>query len=197
MQKILFIGNSYTYFNEMPTEIFAPLARADGETVLALSVTKGGARLMQYADPDTELGQKLQDTIRGQSFDWVVLQEQSLTPLVNPRSFRNAVGILKAMLAPHTKNFLLYATWGRRPGETFLKETGLTTEEMTQLLAESYDLAGEEHGIPVAHVGKAFLSCRRANPEAELYHDDGTHPSLLGSRIAAETIWTAMRDARR
>jgi len=197
MKKILFIGNSYTYCNDMPTEIFVPLAQADGETVLVTSVTRGGARLMQHADPDTEIGQKLRDAIRGRSFDWVILQEQSLTPIVDPGSFRAGVGLLKAMLAEQTQNFLLYATWGRQPGQTFLKETGLTNERMTWLLAEAYDLAGQEHGIPVAHVGKAFLAYRQENPEAEVYHEDGSHPSPLGSRIAAETIWSAIRASGR
>ena len=56
MKKILFIGNSYTYFHDMPTEIFAPLAREDGEPVLVSSVTRGGVQLLQFTDPDGDLG---------------------------------------------------------------------------------------------------------------------------------------------
>lgn len=195
MKKILFIGNSYTYYNDMPMSIFAPLAQSDGETVLVTSVTRGGARLVQHADPDTELGQKLRSAIRGQRFDWVILQEQSLAPIAAPDTFRNGVSLLKAMLEPHTEHFLLYATWGRKPGAQFLTESGLTTEEMTRLLAEAYDKMGAEHGMPVAHVGKAFLRYRQEHPDAEVYHEDGTHPSPLGSRIAAETLWNAIQAA--
>ena len=37
-KSILFIGNSYTFYNDMPTAIFAPMAEAAG---LPLDVTKG------------------------------------------------------------------------------------------------------------------------------------------------------------
>ena len=197
MIQVLFIGNSYTYFHDMPTEIFAPLAQADGETVLVSSVTRGGVQLMQFTDPDGDLGKKLADAVRGRTFDWVVLQEQSVTPFREEETFRTGLGILKAMLAPQTKHFLLYATWGRRPDHEFLQETGLSCEEMTRLLADAYDRAGAELGMEVAHAGKAFLQYRRDHPGAELYHKDGTHPSPLGSRIAAETIWNTVKTARR
>lgn len=193
MKKILFIGNSYTYFHDMPTEIFAPLAREDGEPVLVSSVTRGGVQLLQFTDPDGDLGKKLSDAIRGQHFHWIVLQEQSVTPFREEETFRTGLRILKPLLAPYTENFLLYATWGRRPGHKFLQETGLSTQEMTALLADAYDRAGAEFGMTVAHAGKAFLQYREAHPEAELYHEDGTHPSPLGSRIAAETIWSTMK----
>ena len=31
--RILFIGNSYTYFNEMPTELFSVIAKEAGYSV--------------------------------------------------------------------------------------------------------------------------------------------------------------------
>jgi hypothetical protein len=54
MKKILFIGNSYTYFNDMPAAIFAPLAQEQGTPFAVTAVTRGGYYLSQFADPENE-----------------------------------------------------------------------------------------------------------------------------------------------
>lgn len=47
--KVLFVGNSHTYYNDMP-RIFASLARDNGHDVQVESVTKGGWILPDRAD---------------------------------------------------------------------------------------------------------------------------------------------------
>ena len=47
--KLLFVGNSHTYVNDLPA-MFMQLCQAAGENVYTHSVTKGGWRLRQYAD---------------------------------------------------------------------------------------------------------------------------------------------------
>ena len=49
--KILFIGNSYTYFNDME-KIFEALCRENEKDVEALRITGGGRKMIQYADPE-------------------------------------------------------------------------------------------------------------------------------------------------
>lgn len=46
--KILFIGNSYTYFYDMP-KLFEGLARANGKNVQVYSVTEGVRKLYSFA----------------------------------------------------------------------------------------------------------------------------------------------------
>lgn len=48
--SVLFLGNSYTYFNEMPS-LFAAAAHAGGYDVQAESLTRGGCFLRQFLDP--------------------------------------------------------------------------------------------------------------------------------------------------
>ena len=48
--KILFIGNSATYFNDMPTAIFAPMCEAAGYDVEVTAITKGGYCLAGHVD---------------------------------------------------------------------------------------------------------------------------------------------------
>ena len=51
--KILFIGNSYTYCNDLPM-LVEKLARENGKDVETFSVTRGGRMLIQLADPEDD-----------------------------------------------------------------------------------------------------------------------------------------------
>ena len=48
--SVLFIGNSYTYYNNMPTSIFGAIAEAAGYESNVISITGGGWSLYQHAD---------------------------------------------------------------------------------------------------------------------------------------------------
>jgi hypothetical protein len=87
---------------------------------------------------------------------------------------------------------MLYATPGRKEGHGDLAELGMSSAELTEKLAQAYDAVGEKFGLPVAQVGRAFLTYREAHPEAELYDPDLLHPSMLGSALAAEEILRVM-----
>ena len=72
--RVLFLGNSYTYVNDLPT-VFRDLARAGGQNVETGMVANGGETLAQHAASPDSLG-----AIRGSGWQFVVLQEQSEIP---------------------------------------------------------------------------------------------------------------------
>ena len=195
MKRILFIGNSYTFFHDMPTAIFAPLAESIGYSFDVTAVTRGGYRLSQFADPENEEGARLRRTVAGQHYDCVVLQEQSCTPSTDEARFLRGVADLRDLLGAQADHFVLYATWGRKEGSPQLSDLGLTRLEMTDRLALAYDRAATANGMTVAHVGCAFAAHLTEHPEDELYNPDLSHPSELGSRVAAETILGAVIEA--
>lgn len=187
-KSILFVGNSYTYYNNMPESIFVPMASAAGCDFKVQAVTHGGYSLSQFADPQNDEGQRLRSVVENRHFDYIVLQDHSLSTIIDPGSFFDGIRDLKALLNDKADRFLLFATWARKPGCETLEEIGMSSDEMTRHIAEWYDEAGQRFDMAVAHVGKAFAAYTQANPEAELYSSDLHHPSLLGSTIAAETI---------
>src|ERR1700733_328099 len=74
--RVLFIGDSYTYVNDLPTT-FADLAWSAGYRVDAVTLANGGESLAGHvADPATS------STISSGSWNWVVLQDQSEDPAV-------------------------------------------------------------------------------------------------------------------
>ncbi len=187
--NILFIGNSYTYYNDMPASLFLPIAEAEGLSVEVTAVTKGGYDLSRFADPEDEEGKRLRRTVRGRRYDVVVLQDQSCDPIRDEERFLGGVRDLKALLGKQTKRFVLYATWGRKTGSPQLEELGMTSDEMTEALSAAYRKAGALYGMDVAEVGRAFVAYAKAHPDAELYNADLSHPSIVGSAVAAETIF--------
>ena len=188
--KILFIGNSYTYFNDMPTAIFQRLATSAGYEVSVTAITKGGYKLRQHADIAKEHGAKVDAALNGEpSYDYVVLQEQSVLPATeDAHDFHEAVRNFAERIRKTGAQPILYATWGRKTGNSTLDTYGWTNESMTWRLASSYQAIGDELKIPVAHVGLAFFDVYTHHEEIELYDPDKTHPSYSGSYLAAATL---------
>lgn len=189
--SILFIGNSYTYYNEMPEVIFTKMAEKSGYDITVEKVTKGGARLSRYLDPNDEYGEKVYSLLcEPKRFDYVVLQEQSLLPASEEvELFFDSVRRLADKIRAVDARPVLYATWGRKSGSPNLSDLGLTNETMTNKLAEAYQKMGDELTIPVAHVGRAFYDVYTSDSEIELYYEDKSHPSYAGSYLAAATIF--------
>ena len=194
-KKILFIGNSYTYYHDMPERIFAPLAKEKGFDFEVQAVTHGGYKLEWFADPENEEGKRHRSVVEGRHYDCIVLQDHSLSTIQDPGAFFGGIRSLKARLEDKTDKFVLYGTWARKPGCDTLEQIGMTNPEMTRHIAEHYDEAGQRFGMTVAHVGKAFEAYRAAHPDAELYFVDLHHSSELGSAIAAEVLLEAITRA--
>ena len=88
--RILFIGNSYTYFNDLP-RIFEKLARYSGVDVTVDSVTRGGWYLHKYLDVENEHAAKLRELASQHRYDICVLQEQSMAPAIGFPVFLDGV----------------------------------------------------------------------------------------------------------
>ena len=72
--RVLFLGNSYTSFNDLP-QLLTGLAADMGHVVETASNTPGGYTLQGHASNDTSL-----DLIAEGGWDFVILQEQSQVP---------------------------------------------------------------------------------------------------------------------
>ncbi len=188
---ILFIGNSYTYYNEMPA-MFESVAAKAGYTDLTVSrVTAGGWTLLQHANPNDQYGKKVEAELAKGIYDYVILQEQSLRPAIESPLFYDGVRALAKKVRDAGAQPILYQTWGRKTGHAALAENGLTNETMTWKLAAAYQAIAKELSIDlVAPVGFAFYDVYTAKGDSlELYDPDKTHSSPEGSYLAALTIF--------
>lgn len=182
--NILFIGNSYTYYNDMPT-IFKNIAAEQGIDLNVTSVTKGGYSLSQLADITDKYGKLADDTLKTQKFDVTFLQEQSILPITDNAKFLSGATKLNEKIKQNGSKTVLYQTWGRNSNSPDLKSLDLTTASMSKNLATAYQNAAKELSCIVSPVGDAFLDVFENHPSVDLYNPDDSHPSIIGSTLAA------------
>jgi hypothetical protein len=103
-----------------------------------------------------------------------VLQEQSTLPLKNPVRYHENVRLFDAEIARRGAKTLLYLTWARRQSPQ--------TQESINRAVE--DIATEIHAR-VVPVGPAWFTAMAQDNLLELYLDDGSHPTVAGSYLAA------------
>ena len=168
---ILLIGNSFTYFNDGIDKQLEGLAPSAAATRLAV----GGYRLEDHWNG----GDALQ-TIRKGGWDYVVLQEQSQTPVSDPTTFFAAVREFDAEIRKSGAETILLMTW-KRPDSV---QYGITTAS----LATAYESIGAELGIKVAPAGLAFARSLQERPDLVLNSQDG-HPTMYGTYLAACVLY--------
>lgn len=169
--RVLFIGNSYTFYNKGVDHELKGLA----PTAIATSVAKPGYSLEDHWN-DGEAVSVIQDG----PWDFVVLQEQSQRPALDQASFYNFARALDAEIRNSGAQTILMMTW-ERPDSV---SAGVTTTN----LAIAYDQVGRELGVKVAPVGLAFARSRIQRPDLRLYSDDG-HPTAYGTYLAACVLY--------
>lgn len=184
--NILFIGNSYTYYNDMPA-LFERLAKENGLDVSVWSVTKGGRKLIEYTNCDDTVTVALNALLSERRYDAVVLQEQSLLPLRDWDLFFAGLSHVIKQADGRADRLVLYATWGRKEGSKDLSALNLTTEQMAVQLEAAYSRAAAQFNADLSPVGMNFLTVYQAHPDIELYDPDCSHPSYLGSCLSSLT----------
>lgn len=189
--NVLLIGNSYTYYNDMPA-LLQKLCNENKKTARVYSVTKGGRKLWENLDPADETTAELHALLQRTKMDFCFLQEHSVLPVVEFEKFRTAVKDLCETLSPDVSRFLLYQTWGRKEGHPFLSQSGLTNQTMTEGLADAYAAVAEELSLRVSPVGACFYQIHTSHKELDLYDPDLTHPSYTGSCLAALTHYRTL-----
>ena len=186
--RVLFVGNSYTYFNDLPAVVHALGEATPGGAVEVESVAVGGAAL---ADHWMSTGARAR--IETGAFDAVVLQGQSLEPMLDGKSFYGYAALLSAAVSESGADGVWCATWARREGDPSYVELGLgSPESMTGALERGYQMAAALDDDDLARVGAAWEIARVELPEVTLHDADGSHPTPAGTLLAACVIAQAL-----
>lgn len=193
--RALFLGNSYTDWNNLPI-LVENIALSNGDTLIRDQNTPGGYSLMQHSSDFWSLFQISQG-----NWDYVVLQDQSQRPSLQPSWVAQNVFPYAKLLADSIKYYnpcaepVFYMTWGRKNGDSQFCGSyppSCTYEGMQQRLLESYVQMAADNECVVAPVGFAWRNCIRADSTFELYANDGSHPNLAGSYLAACVFYNTM-----
>jgi hypothetical protein len=185
--RVLFIGDSSTYVNDLPTT-FADLAWSAGYRVDTETLASGGETLAGHvADPATE------SVITSQQWNTVVLQDQSespASPAAQQSEMYPAVTQLVAMIRDAGAEPLLFLTWGHESG---WPEDGLTPYTSMQAAVDQGSLGIAGHlNVPIAPVDAAWQSVNAGQANAQLWQGDGVHPTTAGRYLAACVFFAAI-----
>jgi hypothetical protein len=186
--KVLFLGNSYTYVNNLP-QLIKDIALANGDTLLFDSNCPGGHTFNNHFNNATSLSK-----INAQAWDCVILQAQSQEPSFSPGQVAAQTLPYAIKLDSLIKNnnncseTVFYETWGRKNGDA--SNCGsyppiCTYLGMQDRLRASYKLFADTTQSVMAPAGEAWRKSIAQNPTLELYSSDQSHPSLEGSYLTA------------
>jgi hypothetical protein len=177
-RRVLFIGNSLTYWNDLPL------------IVQALADTAGGASLavMTVAFPDYNLDDhRLQGAasraIALGGWEVVVLQQGPSSLAENREQLRASARAFDTDIRRAGATPALYSVW---PSEVRRADFDRAIE--------SYTLAAQDVNGLLLPVASAWLAAWRRDSTLVLYSGDGLHPSVAGSYLAALVMYGALYD---
>ncbi len=178
--RVLFIGNSYTYVNDLPAT-FADLAKSGGHKVEVQTAAEGGWTLADHIQSQGTLKK-----LNSAKWDIVVLQEQSQIPSVaqsRVQAMYPAARELVREIRALGSTPIFFDTWAHREG---WPENGMKTYQSMQAQIDTgYAGIALELNVPVAPVGSAWFYAVTEHPELSVWQDDGSHPSEQGTYLAA------------
>ncbi|HMN78043.1 MAG TPA: hypothetical protein PKC97_18465 [Burkholderiaceae bacterium] len=194
--SILWVGNSFFFYNNSLHSHFGKLARSAGVKVRGVSATISGAGLdwhdMAALLRPAGLGgysftrdNEIRFEPPGRQFDAVIMMDCSQCPL-HPKlaqRFQATVREDAAIARARGVRPILFMSWAYKDRPA-----------MTARLAAAYTAAGKANGALVIPAGLAFERALRSHPEIELYAADKRHPSLAGTYLAACTVYATLFD---
>ena len=178
--RILFLGNSYTYVNDLPGT-FTQLAASGGHNVQTGMVANGGETLSQHAAAADSL-----TALTGSNWSYVVLQEQSEIPAsasAREQIMYPAARTLSARIRGAGAVPIFFMTWAHKDGDP---SYGLPDYRSMQIqIDEAYLEIAHEQKDPVAPVGYTWFIVHQEHAEIQMWVDDGSHPTQAGTYLAA------------
>ncbi len=170
-RKVLFVGNSYTYVQNLPQLVSIMSDSTDVKLITRKSVV-GGAFLTEHWNE--KRGLKSPELIRKGHFDAVVIQGNSMETINQPDTTRKYARLLCDLARKSGAKPYLYMTWAREKVPQYQGQ-----------ISKIYTEIAKENDAVLVPVGEAWALAKELRPTIELYSSDGSHPSNLGALLSA------------
>lgn len=170
-KKVLFVGNSYTYFWNLP-QLTARMMKAKKQAFTTQQSTAGGANWGHHWRG--ERGLQTKSKIQNGNYDIVILQNHSRSTIDRPDSLLHFGTLLNQLIKKSGAKTYLYMTWARS-----------WDPYMQAPIKEKYMELAEKIDATIVPVGPAWERARSLRPDLNFYDPDGSHPSILGTYLTA------------
>lgn len=175
--RILFVGNSQTYINNVPGLVQACFTGAG----LACDVGMVARANYGLQDHWTERPREARREIGRGGWTHVVLQQGPSARADSRANLREYVGRFAPLVSEAGARLALYSVWPTRDrAQDFARAR------------ESYALAAEDVGAALCPAGEAWRIALSAEPSPDLYAPDGLHATGFGSYLAALVIFSVI-----
>ena len=188
--RILFIGNSLTYYNQSVNDDFAHIFRSqakadveknfhDSTLCVVDECTMGGASLRKLWRKS-----KAKKMIKNNSYDYVVLQED--LPESTGAYFQEYAALFIVLCRQHHSKPILFMAWAydRIPGCT------------NRMIQKAHRELAASRQCDVAPVMLARLECESMSKSITMFDQDCEHPSPEATYLSALVIYITVTGCR-
>lgn len=199
--KVLFIGNSFTYVENMP-DLFKNIAESAGYKVKIQMHAPGGISVGDISQ-GTQAHMNnpvVYDNIRSDKWDYVVLQDNQGRFVLDYGQFSASSLVIQGhqqIRDSVLKNnpcakMVWFEGWGLKNGMPPYGNTGI---EMIERISANYHFMNDSLHQIIAPIGGAWKKLILTNPAIDPWSADEAHQSLAGSFLTAGVIYaTIFRD---
>ena len=171
--RVLFIGNSLTEANGLPTVVETLSRQGGGTPITTASVVFGGFSLEDHWNQGTA-----QRRIAEGGWSIVVLQQGPSSLPESQVSLREWTLRFDSVIRASGARTALYMVWPES-----------TRREAFDAVSRSYASAAEAVNGMLFPVGEAWRGAWRRDPDVPLYGPDGFHPTAIATYLAALVIY--------
>ena len=173
--KVLFVGNSYLYFNDIPGIVQALADSAKGEKLAVALVAGPDVALIDHWNEGTA-----RRAIEDGGVKWVVLQQGPSSVEANRDTLRIATKLFADEIARANARPALFSAW----------PTAARREDFPRAI-ESYTLAATDVSGLLLPVAAAWVAAWDKVPAIALYADP-LHPSVEGAYLSALVVYAQL-----
>ena len=172
---ILFVGNSLTYSNDMP-QLVVKIAQSKGSKIKAEMLA-----LPNYALVDHLADGKLQTMMATKKYKYVIIQQGPSSQSEGRAMLLEAAPLIKEMCDKNEGKLAVYMVW-----------PAYANYSNFEGVIRNYTEAATQTNSILCPVGKVWKEYIDRTQELSYYGSDLFHPSLQGSEVAAEVIYSSL-----
>lgn len=172
--RVLFVGNSFTYFFNLP-QVVAAMAKSQGVEIITRQSTVGGSTLEQHWKE--ERGTRTRKLLDSLKWDYVVLNNHSLITVNGPDEFIDYSTRFVELIRSKGAEPIIMQTWGYKSNPLLIRP-----------IMNGYAQLGKATQADVVPAGELFMEARKWRPDLELFQDD-KHPSSNGTYLLGLTFF--------
>jgi len=174
-ENILFIGNSFTFYWNLPLVVEA-MANERNYNFDITQSTGSGSSLKDHWLENDEL--KSKTLIETEKYDRVVIQDKSLNPLQNLVESRKYFTDFIELVKANNGTPYIYATW-------MYKGISNNNYDIVDPIQHALQPVADKTGSIMVPIDQAFRIFQQSHPNIPIFMSDNKHPSPVGTYLAA------------